>query len=152
MPRKLDEWLGRIKGIEREQTAIRLATDRLLAMVEGDPTAIPADSALRIRDLRNASERLEGTYIIRLFAEFETGLRLFWPTARATQPPSRTRDLLDGIAAMRRIPNDQLLHAHTVRDYRNSLVHEREETPAPLSIAEARGHLCRFFAFLPPNW
>ena len=62
-----------------------------------------------------ASGFLELTYIIRLFAEFETGLRLFWPTARGTEPPGRTRDLVDGIAATRRIPFQELVNAHAVR-------------------------------------
>jgi hypothetical protein len=96
--------------------------------------------------------RLEGTYIIRLFAEFETGLRLFWPTARGTDPPARTRDLIDGVAATRRVPNGERLNAHAVREYRNFLVHERDEEVVPISIVEARGYLCRFFAFLPPTW
>jgi hypothetical protein len=33
-----------------------------------------------------------------------------------------------------------------------AMVHEREEEVVPISIAEARGSLCRFFAFLPPTW
>jgi hypothetical protein len=84
----------------------------------------------------------------RLFAEFETGLRLYWSTIRETEPPAQ--HLLDGIAARRGISPDRLAGAHAVREYRNSLVHERDE--AMISIAEARGHLCRFFAFLPPVW
>ena len=98
------------------------------------------------------AERLDGTYIIRLFAEFETGLRLFWPTAKGTDPPSRTRDLLDGVAAYRRIPHDELKNAHAVREYRNLLVHERDEAMEPIPIADARHQLIKFFSFLPPNW
>jgi hypothetical protein len=100
----------------------------------------------------HASARLDGTYVIRLFAEFETGLRLYWLAARKTDPPGRMRDLLDGVAAARRIPYDQLKEAHVVRDYRNSLLHERQEEAEPIPIAAARGHLCRFFSFLPPKW
>ena len=51
--------------------------------------------------MRGLSVRLEGTYVIRLFAEFETGLRLYWATIRQTEPP--TQHLLDGIAARRAI-------------------------------------------------
>ena len=103
-----------------------------------------------LRHIVKASVRLEGTYVIRLFAEFETGLRLFWATIRETEPP--TQHLLDGIAARRAIPPERLANAHAVREYRNSLVHERDEEVAPISIAEAQGYLCRFFAFLPPTW
>lgn len=150
MPHKLYGWLRRIKSVEREHSATRLAIDRLLAMAEHDSTILERDIA--VRDVRHASDRLDGTYVIRLFAEFETGLRLFWSSARGTDPPSRTRDLIDGVAATRRIPYDQLQDAHAVRDYRNSLVHEREEAIEAIPIADARGHLCRFFSFLPPDW
>ena len=52
---------------------MRLAVDRLLEGARRDPTILSGD--LNLHDIINASERLEGTYIIRLFAEFETGLR-----------------------------------------------------------------------------
>jgi hypothetical protein len=98
------------------------------------------------------AERLDGTYLIRLFAEFETGLRRFWPTAKRTEPPGRTRDLMDGVGATCGIDHIVRDHAHAVREYRNALVHERDEPVAPLPVAVARSHLCRFFGFLPPNW
>ena len=148
MPHELRAWIRRIRSIELDHSSTRIALDRLLAEARRDPTVLGSD--LKLQDIVNASGRLEGTYIIRLFAEFETGLRLFWATIRDTEPP--TRHLLDGIAARRGIPPDRLADAHAVREYRNSLVHERDERMAPISIAEARGHLCRFFAFLPPTW
>ena len=138
----------RIKSIERDHASTRLALDRLLDEARRDPTILAGD--LKLQDIVKASGRLEGTYLIRLFAEFETGLRLYWATIRETEPP--TQHLLDGIAARRDIPPDRLADAHAVREYRNSLVHERDEGVAPISIAEARGSLCRFFAFLPPTW
>jgi len=150
MPPRRDVWQRRIKAVEREYAAVRLAADRLLEAAERDPTVLTREVALR--DLRHALQRLDGTYIIRLFAEFESGLRLFWVAARGVEPPSRTRDLVDGVAAMRWIRDEQRLPAHAVRDYRNALVHEREEAVVPVSIADARGRLCRFFSFLPPNW
>ena len=148
MPHDLYGWIERIKSIERDHTSTRLALDRLLHDARRDPTILPGD--LKSQDIAKASERLKGTYLIRLFAEFETGLRLFWATIRETEPP--TQHLLDGIAARRGIPPDRLAGAHAVREHRDSLVHERDEGMVPVSIAEARGHLCRFFAFLPPTW
>jgi hypothetical protein len=144
------DWLGRIKAVEREYSAVRLAADRLLAQARDDANLLRGEATLR--DLVNASQRLDGTYSIRLFAEFETGLRLFWTSARGADPPSRARDLLDGIAATRRIPYDQLQGAHAVREYRNSLLHEREEQAEPIPVAVARGNLCRYFSFLPLSW
>ena len=58
----------------------RLAIDRLLSQARREPALLRGDVTLR--DLAIASGRLDGTYVIRLFAEFETGLRLFWPSAR----------------------------------------------------------------------
>jgi hypothetical protein len=150
MPHNKHEWHPRIKAVEREYRAMRLASDRLLAEARHDPTILRGD--LELRDIANASKRLEGTYIIRLFAEFETGLSLFWPTARGTDPPSRTRDLIQGVAATRRVPNDERANVHLVCEYRNLLIHQRDEEVDPISIGQARSHLCRFFNFLPETW
>jgi hypothetical protein len=132
------EWQTRIKAVAREYLAIRQATDRFWESAQRDPLII------------RASENLSGTSIIRLYAEFETGLRSYWDQARDSNP--RTRDLLDGLAALCRIPDEQKKNAHAVRDYRNSLVHERQEQLGAISIAVARGHLCRFMSFLPAKW
>ncbi len=149
MPRR-DDWQSRIKAVEREFLAIRLATDRLLEAARRDPTTLL--NQVEFRDLTRASAALEGSYLIRMFAEFETELRLCWGTIRDTHPPMR--DLLDGLAAIRGIPDDpHKKDTHAVRIYRNNLVHEREDEdlePFPLSVA--RGHLCRFFSFLPSQW
>jgi hypothetical protein len=127
---------------------VRLATNNLLQAAQRDPGVLQGD--LRYRDITHASERLDGTYVIRLFAEFETGLRLYWDSVRDTNP--RTRDLLNGVAALCGIPDEQRENAHLVRAYRNSLVHEREEEVEPLPVALARGYLCHFFSFLPHRW
>ena len=103
-------------------------------------------------DVRRASEHLEGTYLVRLFAEFETILRLYWSAVRGTSPPNRTRDLLDGIAAHRRIPSNQIANAHAVREYRNALVHQSDAETTLIPISTARAILCRFLSFLPPTW
>lgn len=150
MPSSKYESLDRVKAVEREYGAMRLAADRLLEVVRKDPTAVPG--GYRVRDLEEASDQLEATYTIRLFAEFETSLRKFWPASRGPTPPARTRDLLDGVGATRRIPDDQIGDAHKVREYRNVLVHERKADTEPIPIAQARGHLCRFLSFLPIEW
>jgi hypothetical protein len=85
--------------------------------------------------------------VIRLFAEFETGARQYWEATWNTDP--RTLDLLNGLAARCGVPNVQRDNGHLVRDYRNSLVHEREDKTDPLDIGKARGYLCHFFSFLP---
>src|SRR5262245_34062105 len=106
------KWLQRIKDVEREFAATRIAVERLRADAQREPGILEGE--LAFRDLSRAAQRLEGTYIIRLFAEFEAGLRQCCPQIRGSDPPSRMRDLLDGMASTRRIPYDQLLNAHAL--------------------------------------
>ena len=90
--------------------------------------------------------------MIRLCAEFESGLRDAWQNAfgRTTQPP--LRDLLAAVAARRLVPQDALDRADAVREYRNGLVHEGTTVVATIPIADVRRHLCRFFSRLPSRW
>jgi hypothetical protein len=150
MADEFDVWIRNIKAVEREFLAARYSVDRSLRQVRRDPTILTGD--LRVREIARAAEFLEGTYIIRLFAEFETALRLYFQKARRRPPPSKTRDLLDSVAARRGIPLEPLRNAHAVRDYRSVLVHEREEGAEQMTIGEARGHLCVYFGFLPRDW
>ena len=142
------EWQSRIKAVEREYLAMRQAADRFRQASHDDPTILRED--LRHREIIAASANLEGTYVIRLFAEFETGARQCWVATWATHP--RTVDLLDGLAARCGIPDTGRDHAHSVREYRNGLVHEREDDPEVISIDLARHYLCFFFSFLPRQW
>src|SRR5207244_1413282 len=142
------EWQSRIKAVEREYVAMRQAADRFRQEALDDPTILRGD--LRQGEIIVASKNLEGTYIIRLFAEFETGARQYWGANWDTHP--RTVDLLDGLAARCGIPDTQRDNAHLVRDYRNVLVHEREDKPAGVPLALARNYLCHFLSFLPLWW
>lgn len=142
------EWQSRIKAVEREYVAMRYAADRFWQAALDDPTILEGN--LRHGEIVVAARNLEGTYIIRLFAEFETGARQYWGTRWATDP--RTVDLLDGLGARCGIPDTQRDNAQWVRAYRNALVHEREDMPEAVTIAVARSRLCHFFSFLPPQW
>jgi len=85
MPQRRFDWHERIKAVEREYWSTRIAVDRLSAQVTHDPGIL--GSGPRPRDLESADENLEGTYLIRMFAEFETGVRSYWRTIR---PRART--------------------------------------------------------------
>lgn len=145
-----DEWYRRMRSVEREYQAARFAVDRALHQVREDHSLLTGD--LRVRELERTAERLEDTYLLRLFAEFESGVRLFFQRTRRRRPPSRTEDLLNSVAAMRRIQDEQLQNAHHVREHRNSLVHERDQPADALSIVDARRHLFHYFSFLPLHW
>lgn len=143
--------IDRIVAVERECLAASVASDLLHERLGADP-AFLAPHELRSRDARNLRAHLEGTYVIRLCAEFEAGLRDAWRNAfgRQTQPP--LRDLLAAMAARRLVHQDALDRADEVREYRNALVHEGAPDAAAIPIAEVRRHLCRFFSRLPSRW
>lgn len=103
-----------------------------------------------LRDVGNAFRNLEGTYLIRFFAEFETGLRLYWGTVRDSHP--KMEDLVNGVASRRKISHDLISSVHAIREYRNSLVHEREDKIAPVSISSARSTICDYLSRLPEKW
>jgi hypothetical protein len=143
-----DEWQTRIKSVEREFIVMRQAADRFEQQARKDRSILLEN--LRHAEIRSASKNLEGTYLMRLFAEFETGARQFWRTRRRSVPG--TAVLLARLADLVRIPDPLLGDCDRVREYRNSLVHEREDGVEAVPIVEARGHLCRFFSFLPREW
>ena len=75
MPDEAFNWMSRIKAVEREYGALRFGTDRLLKAVNDDPSIL--ESHVGRRDIATASVHLEGTYIVRVFSEFETALQHF---------------------------------------------------------------------------
>ena len=129
-------YLSRVKSVEREYLIVQLAMERLRQDCRSDPSLL---EEIKLRDIEDAAELLEPTYLIRLFAEFEAGLRSFWLSSRG-DPPSRTRDLLDGVAAKRTIPLPMRLGAHSIRDARNAIVHHGLRVPN-IPIAESRKRL-----------
>jgi hypothetical protein len=148
MPHSRFAWHERIKAAEREYWVIRLAVERLLRAVRHDPTIL--GDGMRHGRIQDAWQHLEGTYLVRLFSEFESGLRSYWATIKKTRPQSEAQ--LNGVAARRDMPHAELTDAHAVRRYRNHLVHEREERAAVVPIATARRYLARYFSRLPETW
>ena len=87
MPQRRFDWHERIKAVEREYWSTRIAVDRLSAQVTHDPGIL--GNGPRPRDLESADENLEGTYLIRMFAEFETGVRSYWGLSDPAPVPPR---------------------------------------------------------------
>ena len=144
MPLETIQRIRRLKAVERECLAVRAAVDRLVA-------SPPDRAGVAFRDLRSASQSLEATYLIRLFAEFEVALRSYYATYRPARRPVM-ETLIDRIAARRRIPNDVIREAHGVRLYRNALLHAGDEQAAAIGISVARHHLCVYLDRLPKSW
>ncbi len=148
MPHSRSDWFSRIKAVELEYAAVRQAVGPFLAKAKADPTIL--QGGVRVRDAQTALNQLESTYIVRIFAVFESGLRSFWTTRKRSNP--KTRDLLNSIAGMKEVPELVLGDVHRVRMYRNDLVHEGGEVEEPVSIGTARSWLCRYFDRLPVQW
>ena len=145
-----EERLERIRRVEREYQVAAVAIGGLGRQLRADPSALAGDE-LRHRDFLACRDNLEATYLIRLFAEFEAGLRQVWRTlVRPTSPPAQI--LLDSVAARFFIPATWLAHVHGVRLYRNSLVHDADEKIEKISLVDARSQLCRYFSRLPATW
>ncbi len=139
-------WPSRLKGVEREFLATQFATQDTLRRVRLDPYVLV--DGLDTSDLARSAENLEGTYTVRMFSEFETGLKAYWRAARKKKPPSRAIVLIQSVAAYCGIPSDWEADAHTVRVYRNFLVHQRDDDIEPIPLALSRGYLTRFMSFL----
>ena len=84
-------------------------------------------------------------------------MRIAWRTVgqiceRVAAEAQQEVDLLDGLSARCGIPDTQRANAHLVREYRNSLIHERDDRPELVPIELVRKYLCHYFSFLPPRW
>ena len=149
MPDEAFAWMGRIKAVEREYGVIRFGTDRLLVAVNDDPSILKGQ--VRRSDIGTASSRLEGTYIIRVFSEFETSLQHF-SRAFHIRKPKATQALVNRVRDRGHIPQADADAVHKVRDYRNVLVHDRSQAVAPVTIREATRFLCTFLSRVQGIW
>jgi hypothetical protein len=149
MRKKVFGWLTRIKAVEREHTVTRLAMDRLDQQAQDNPAVLAGN--LEYRDVRVASEQLDGTYIIRLFAEFETSLRHFMRDL-GYREPRRAETLIDRIRDRANMSNDDAKSAQGVREYRNALVHDRMLDVKPISVRDATKYLATFLGWLQRLW
>lgn len=149
MPNEAFTWMGRIKAVERESGAIHFATDHLLRTLNDDPSIL--DGAVRRPDTTTASSHLEGTYIVRVFSEFETALQHFIQVFHIRKPRG-AESLVNRIRDRGRIPQSDTDAVHHVREYRNALVHARSTPVTPVTIREATSFLCTFLSRVQRIW
>jgi hypothetical protein len=147
---KQQERLDRIKAAEREYQAAVLAAMTLRAALRKDPGLL--DPPLTPADVLGLVKNLEATFLMRLFAEFEAGLRDVWANWCKKVSLPKAEDLLNSLAARRGVPDAARNNAHAVRKYRNALVHEGSETADPIPMDRARKYLCTFFGRMPLDW
>lgn len=143
-----DDAIRRLKSVEDEFRAARFALDEAVLAAESDPLRAGA-ARVTPSQLALAHSNADVTYLVRLFAEFESFLRGYWATLRKTEPPTRT---LIGITSRRKsIPADLHQQVQAVRQYRNDVVHGGLVTPR-WALSQCRSRLCRFLAHLPDDW
>jgi hypothetical protein len=153
MPFRRFDWHERIKDVEGEYRAARLAVDAFKAGLTDSSVAV--DDADVRRYLQQADRKLEGTYIVRLFAAFEAALRSY-DRARhnGRLRLNNASTLIDGIGGRRGQGVSQAVRdgAHAVRRVRNFWAHETDANPEPMTIKDARSHLQRYLSWLPDEW
>ncbi len=98
----------------------------------------------------------EATYIIRIYAEFEAGLRDYWATYRGRGTRPDMVSLIRHAVPTEAFSQDCIDDADDVRIYRNFLVHDMEEEPpidmVKFTVLEAKTKLCEYFFRLNPRW
>lgn len=151
MATRQEERLERIKAVEREYQVAHLAAETLSEVLRINPRLL-SQRQLRPRDLQKLSDNLEATFLVRLFAEFEAGLRDVWANCRRRATTPLMESVMNALAGWRSVPDVATENAHAVRAYRNSLVHEGGVAAAAVSIAQARSFLCTFFSRMPLDW
>jgi hypothetical protein len=149
------ERIDRLKAVVREFHVVEDAIERLRVAVADGRVDLPDGTTTR--DLDAARRQLEATFLIRLWAEFETALRSYygWLT-NDPDPRIRSLDLVNAVAASRRgraLADAARMAVHEVRHYRNSLVHDRDDPAPAVPLLEARRRLNMYLgAKLPERW
>lgn len=107
-----------------------------------------------IEEVKRAADNLEATYIIRIFSEFEGVLKEHLARNHPRVPVADDVSaawLIDRVSSLQRPRMTVQLRdrVHTVRRYRNYLVHRGGSMPAPVQFSEALAHLTKFVHRLP---
>lgn len=153
MPSDKDDIIRRVKAVEREYTALRFTTDHALTSLgEG---GIDLKEGLKRSDVNRASERLEGTYLIRLFSEFEVALKTFLRERKVKKIPRDAKPLIDRVASYVKFSGPILDNAQAVREYRNKLVHRLVHgipDEQRMTIRTVTSCLCTFLSRAVARW
>lgn len=150
MARESLAWIRSIKAIENEYQVAVIAMKRLSTDAGHDPNILGRD--LRFRNVKEAQEKLSATYAIRMFAEFETGLRTSWVVTRTDPEPTSIAEIIDRIASRARIVGDYLANAHRARRYRNRQIHDNQEEGEHLAVVDCRSYLNNYLGRMPMDW
>lgn len=152
---ELREISARLHGVLAEHHLAVLAVEELRGAVRNGHVRLPLRTDLD--DLARAAEKLEPTYLIRLWAEFESAM-LSYRRYRSGDPAERMPaiNLVEWTAALRRGRTVSMAFrdsVHAVCRYRDALVHEHDDPAPPVEIEVARSRLNTLLAAkLPERW
>lgn len=152
---KRQQRLQRIANVAQEFLAAKTAADWVQGCQEADPS-FGDHHGWEAKAGIDFCENMEATYIVRMYAEFEAGLRDYWKThlKRDTHPPMV--QLVRHAIPNQMFSQDTVDDADDVREYRNYLVHDTEddvpEGIRPFTVAEAKRCLCAYFGRLDASW
>jgi hypothetical protein len=146
-----DRRIQRVRNVYEEFLAATVALELLEEKMNSNPSYL-SRKEIRGRVVRELRDHLEATYLVRLFAEFEAGLRDIWKKKwlRSTEPPIKA--LIQVAGSRQVVPQDWIEETQLVRDYRNDVVHEGGSNVEPVSLADSLKHLSRFFSMMPGQW
>jgi hypothetical protein len=146
-----DRRMEHIKAVEREYLVAVTAVDGLQFALRKNPSLLKK-LRLGLADYRNLLENLQKTFLVRLFAEFETGLRDIWVVHSKKKSEVPIRDVITSLSARHRVPDTVRENVQAVRRYRNALVHAGDEQALSVPLDRARSYLCTFFSRMPETW
>ena len=81
MPHRLYDWRVRVKAVEREYRAVRVALDLLGSATDGDLLGLTEERGwdqLAATEIDAAERNLEATYLSRMYSVFERAVGSFW--------------------------------------------------------------------------
>jgi len=152
-------FIDRVKGAERECYVVAAAVKYYGNAVQAGTARLPSmPTKTSPRDLVMAADKVESTYMIRMWAEFEAAIRSYRRYITGdTDDRITTSNLIiwtAGVKQGRAISEDVRDNVHEVREYRNYLVHERDDLdpPAEVAIDVARTQLNTLLHCLPIKW
>jgi hypothetical protein len=145
-------WIDRLVEVERLHNAARVAAGLLRDRLSQEPGFMNREEWTRI-PATTLIEELEKTFLVRIYAVFESGLRDYWKNYRGKSTRPQMRVLLLNVATYDLVPQDWLDDAVVVQLYRNILVHDDDgKVVNRVSVSGAKKTLCRFFSRLPDRW
>ncbi|SRR5260370_192430 len=142
-------WIMRLRDVEREHEAARMTVRHFLQSLHDGKVRL--EPHLKRVHISGLSTRLEGTYVIRIFSEFELSLKLFLKEKHETVPMNM-RPRINKVANIVGFKGSSVDDAHRARRYRNKVVHHLEEETHALTLRKVTSFLCTYLDRMQKDW